>query len=184
MKRIFIAVKVEADETLLEIISSLKFLLRNENIRWTSPDNIHITLSFIGDTEEEQVKTISSILKTKCDGFGNFELTIKGTGVFKNLNDPRVIWTGIEPSEKILQLNDHIMNGLKDAGTKIEDRPFNPHMTLGRIKYLKDKSLLKTFMDKYQNAEIQKFPVNQVILYESILKQSGSVYRAISKYKL
>jgi len=184
LKRIFIAVKIESDETLLKLISSLKAGLSNDSIKWTNPDNIHITLAFLGDTEEEKIKIISSMLKEKCEGFGIFELIIKGSGVFKNLSDPRVIWIGIEPSEKLVQLNGFIMNGLKDAGIKIEDQHFKPHLTLGRIKYLNDKSVLKTLIDKYQKTEIQKVPVNEVILYESILLQSGPVYKPISKFKL
>jgi 2'-5' RNA ligase len=184
MKRIFIALKVEAGESFLRIISSLKSELSNESIKWTNPDNIHITLAFLGDTEDEKIKIIRAMLKVICEGFGKFELIIKGSGVFKSLIDPRVIWTGIEPSEKLMQLNDLIMNGLKDAGTKIEDRPFKPHLTLGRIKYLKDNSLLKTFMEKYQNADIQKIQVKEVILYESTLLQAGPVYEPISKFKL
>jgi RNA 2',3'-cyclic 3'-phosphodiesterase len=184
MKRIFIAVKVDAGETLLKMISSLKSGLGNESIKWTNPDNIHITLVFLGDTEEEKIKIINAMLKEKCEGFGSFELIIKGSGVFKNLSDPRIIWTGIEPSEKLMQLNDFIKNGLKDSGTEIEDRPFKPHLTLGRIKYIKDKVVLKTLIDKYQNTEIQRVPVNEVIIYESILLQSGPVYIPLSKFKL
>ncbi|MCX6254086.1 MAG: RNA 2',3'-cyclic phosphodiesterase [Bacteroidia bacterium] len=184
MKRIFIALKVEAEESLLKMISSLKSGLSNESIKWTNPNNIHITLAFLGDTEEERIKIISAMLKEKCEGFGKFELIIRGSGVFKNLSDPRVIWTGIDPSGKLAQLNDFIMNGLKSADIKMEGRPFKPHLTLGRIKYLKDLTILKTLMDKFQNSEIQKVPVNEVILYESILLQSGPVYKPLGKYKL
>jgi len=184
MKRIFIAVKVEAGETLLRLISSLKSGLGTESIKWTNPDNIHITLAFLGDTEEEQIKIISAMLKGKCEGFGKFELIIKGSGVFKNLSDPRVLWTGIEPSEKLMQLNDFIKNGLKGAGINIEDRLFKPHLTLGRIKYLKTGNALKELIEKYRDTEIQKVPVNEVILYESILLQSGPVYKPVSKFKL
>lgn len=184
MKRIFIAVKVEVSETLLKMISSLKSGLGSESIKWTNPDNIHITLAFLGDTEEEKIKIISAMLKAKCEGFGTFELILRGSGVFKNMSDPRVIWTGIEPSEKLMQLNDYIKNGLEDAGTKIEDRPFKPHLTLGRIKFLKTGNALKELIEKYRDTEIQKVPVNEVILYESILLQSGPVYKPLSKFKL
>jgi 2'-5' RNA ligase len=98
MKRIFIAIKAEAGATLLKIVSSLKSGLIEEGIKWTNPDNIHITLAFLGDTEEDMIRVISSKLKDRCEGSGNFELYIRGTGVFRNLSDPRVIWAGIEPS--------------------------------------------------------------------------------------
>jgi 2'-5' RNA ligase len=184
MKRIFIALKVEAGETLLKMISSLKSGLSKDIIKWTSPDNIHITLAFLGDTEEKMIKAISSMLKEKCNGTGRFELILNGSGIFRNLSDPRIIWTGIEPSEKLMHLNEIIMNGLKELNIKLEERPFNPHLTIGRIKHLNDKQTLKALIEQYQNSEIQIIPVTEVILYESILLQSGPVYKPIARFNL
>jgi RNA 2',3'-cyclic 3'-phosphodiesterase len=184
MKRIFIAIKVVVGKTLFKTVSSLKSTLINEGIRWTSLDNIHITLAFIGETEENTIEMISSTLKESCEGTGKFELTMKGIGVFKNLSDPRVIWTGIEPSENLAQLNNTIINVLNTAGIEIEQRNFKPHLTLGRIKYVTDKPALKYLIDKYQNVEIQKVPVNEVIIYESILKPTGSLYIPVTIIKL
>lgn len=184
MKRIFIAVKIEPGKTLSGMISSLKSGLRNENIKWTNPENIHITLSFLGDTEEEMINAVSAMLKEKFEGFGKFELVIKGSGVFKSLADPRVIWTGIEPSPGLISLNEAILNGLKNTGIKIENRPFNPHLTLGRIKTVKDKNVLKSLLEKYRNSEIQKTIIDEVILFESILLNTGPIYKPIGKYRL
>ena len=176
--------KVEADDTLQKIVSSLKAGLINDNIKWTNPDNIHITLVFLGDIEDGKIKPVAAMLKGICEGYGKFELILKGSGVFKNLHDPRIIWTGIEHSEKLIQLNESIINGLKNEGFEIEGRPFNPHLTLGRIKTLKDKSGLKFLIEKYQNTEIQKVPVNDIVFYESILLQSGRMYKPLGKFKL
>lgn len=184
MKRIFIAIKAEAGETLFRIVSSLKSGLINEGIRWTSLDNIHITLAFLGDTEENMIRVISSELKERCEGSGKFQLTIRGIGIFKNLSDPHVIWTGIETSEKLTQLYSTVINGINEAGIKMEQRPFKPHLTLGRIKYLNDKTALKNLLDIYQNAEIQKVTVNEVIVYESLLKPTGPLYTPIAIIKL
>jgi 2'-5' RNA ligase len=184
MKRIFIALKVEAGDTLLTMISLLRSQLSSEYIRWTNPENIHITLSFLGDTEEMLIEDIISMMKKKCEASGRFELFIKGCGIFRNVNDPRIIWIGIEPSEKLLSLNSIIMKGLKGLGIEIEDRPFKPHLTIGRIKRLNDKETLKYLTDKYQNSEIQNIVIREVILYESILLQSGPVYKPLARFNL
>jgi 2'-5' RNA ligase len=184
MKRIFIAVKIVPGVTLLKMISTFKVGLANESVKWTNPENIHITLAFLGDTDERQIIQICSMLKDKCKGSGEFDLLIKGTGIFRNLGDPRVIWTGIEPSVNLIDLYNLIKSGLNEEGFRLEDRPFNPHLTLGRIKYLKDKEFLKMLLDRYQFTEIQKVPVNEVILYESILLPSGPVYKPLSKIGL
>jgi RNA 2',3'-cyclic 3'-phosphodiesterase len=184
MKRIFIALKIEAQENLLKLISSYQVRLNNDQIKWTDTANIHITLAFLGDTEEKTIKEIISMLEVRCKGSGKFELMLKGSGIFRNLDDPRIIWTGIEPSEKLLKLNYLIMNGLKELGVKMENRPYKPHLTIGRIKRLNDAESLKTLIDKFQNYEIQLVPVNEVILYESILLTAGPVYKPLIKVKL
>jgi RNA 2',3'-cyclic 3'-phosphodiesterase len=184
MKRLFVALKVEPEESLLMMISSLKAGLKMDSIKWTSPENIHITLAFLGDTEENMINPLCSKLKENCIGFGEFQLILKGSGIFRNMNDPRIIWTGIETSEKLIQLNDIIVNGLKTIDINLDDRPFNPHLTLGRIKHLNNKAVLKTLIDRFKNIEFQMIPVTEVILYESILSQSGPLYKTVSFFKL
>ena len=184
MKRIFIAVKVNPEETFLKMISSFKSVLFNENIKWINPENIHITLAFLGDTDEELIKDISSMLEKVCGNSGNFELTIRGTGVFRNINDPRIIWTNIVHSEKLVKLTDKILVGLTEMNIKLEDKPFKLHITIGRIKHLKNKETFKKLTEQYQNTELQRLHVTEVILYESILLPQGPKYIPIGRYKL
>jgi 2'-5' RNA ligase len=184
MKRIFIAVKIEPDAVLIRMISSLRSNLANDRITWVDPSNMHLTLAFLGDTDDERIKAAGIAVSQSCSGFGKFSFRLSGTGVFKNFRDPRVIWIGIEESENLARLNDLIMKRLKDAGFRIEDRPFKPHLTLGRIKFVKDPDMLKTALEKYGNIDFQKVPVKEVILYESILKQTGPVYKILSTYDL
>ncbi|MCU0473517.1 MAG: RNA 2',3'-cyclic phosphodiesterase [Bacteroidales bacterium] len=184
MKRVFIAIKVVPDGNLQRIYSDVKYLLNSEKISWVDPSNIHLTLSFLGDIQDAMIKTAGIVLKEKCSGFGEFTFNLKGTGVFKNFRDPRVIWTGIDHAEKLMKLNEHIINGLRGAGFIIEDRPFKPHITLGRIKLLKDFEALKSAVLRHQDTFIQEVHVTEVILYESILKFTGPVYKPIGIYKL
>ena len=102
MKRIFIAVKVVPDSNFTGHISSVKSRLSGESIKWTDPGNIHITLAFLGNTQEIVIPLIENMLKEKCSDFGSFAVLLSGFGVFKSLRDPRIIWTGIEQSEKLL----------------------------------------------------------------------------------
>lgn len=177
MKRIFIALEIKPEEILLDTFSMLKHNLKNEAIKWTKPENIHITLVFLGDTSEAKISPLSEMLREKCYGFGIFDLTLNGTGIFRSIFDPRIIWIGLMPSEKLLKLNNTILNGLGSIGIKTEDKPFNPHLTLGRIKHINNSEALKTEVEKYKNQFFQLVPVSQVILYESILQQTGPIYK-------
>jgi 2'-5' RNA ligase len=184
MKRIFIAVKIEPRKTLTAMIAELKAAFKDDRIKWAEPGNFHITLAFLGDTPEDKISEVAKMLERVCPGIAEFELSLKGAGVFKSINDPRILWTGIEPSEKLAILFESVRNGLMDAGITPEERKFNPHLTLGRIKSIKDTGRLTSLIDGYRNIEIQKQEVREVILYESLLFQSGPVYKPLNKVAL
>jgi RNA 2',3'-cyclic 3'-phosphodiesterase len=184
MKRIFIAVKVNPEDELLRMFSSLKAILAAENIKWVDTANIHITLAFLGDTDEKRVRVLNGMLKDKCSGFGEFSFDLAGTGVFKNFRDPRVLWVGIRSSEKLIQLNSIIAEGLKLKDFIIEERQFRPHLTLGRIKSVRDTENLKTMLESYRDRQFQVVHVNEVILFESILLHTGPIYKPLAKFPL
>jgi 2'-5' RNA ligase len=184
MKRIFIAVRIEPQEKLLRMITSFRQVLKNDAVKWTETSNIHITLVFLGDTEEKRVNEIDDLLKKICSGFGDFELVLSGAGVFRNIRDPRVIWTGIADSVRMSELNNIISAKLIDTGSKLETRPFSPHLTLGRVKRLNNISDLTELVEKYRDKEIQRVKVTEVILYESILRPEGPVYKPLGRYSL
>jgi RNA 2',3'-cyclic 3'-phosphodiesterase len=184
MKRIFIAVKIDPGEVLMEMISSFRISLKEENINWTKSENYHITLAFLGDTEDYIIKSIHKMLRGICKGSGEIDLVLKEAGVFKNFNDPRVLWTGIEPSAMLDKLFESTKAGLNGLGIIMEERSFNPHLTLGRIKRIKDTGMLKSLISRYKSEVIQEQKVSEVILYESLLFHSGPVYKLLGKYPL
>jgi len=184
VKRLFIAVKTEPEGDLIRMISSSKSLLGSERIKWVDPDNIHITLSFLGDTSEKRLGALSLILEEACKDFGMFEFKLTGLGVFKNIRDPRVIWVGIHPKDTLIKLGARISEGLRISGFQIEERTFNPHLTIGRINSLKEPESLKRILESYRNTEFQIVEAKEVILYESILMQSGPLYKPLGKYRL
>lgn len=184
MKRIFIAIKIDPEPLFISMNSTLRSLLANEKINWVDPANLHITLAFLGDIEDERITMTSIILKKICTDFREFRFILRGSGIFKNYNDPRVIWCGIDQSEEIITLNDKIMTGLIDAGFKFEERQFKPHITIGRIKMIRNKELLKEAVEKFQSTFKQEVFVREVILFESILKPSGPVYKPTGRFKL
>ena len=184
MKRVFIAVKIDPADTLLEMVSDFRTVLKDEKIKWTEIENFHITLAFLGDTEEGKIKDIAAMLKKTCALKRAFEILIKGAGLFKNLKDPRVLWTGIEHSDDLISLFESVSLGLKNRGITLEERHFNPHLTLGRIKSIKNHDELKSLINLYVNREIQNQPVKEIILYESILFHSGPVYKPLWKFPL
>jgi len=184
MKRIFIASEIIPGKEFDRIFSMLTQLPGNERIKWVEYKNIHITLAFLGDTNAERIKAVVRMLKEKCEGSGEFDFNLRGLGVFKNFNDPRVIWAGIEHSEKLDKLHNLIRTGLVECSLPVEDRAFKPHLTLGRIRELKNPGILQEFIEKFRDTEIQKVHVSEIILYESVLLPSGPHYKPLKKFSL
>lgn len=184
MKRLFIAVDVRGSKDFNSDFDKIRNRLTGEGIKWTKPENTHITLVFLGDTDEKRIEAIENVLGKECTGFGNFEIVLKSIGVFRNLTDARIIRADIHQADRLIELNSRISGDLKNAGFEIEDRPFSPHLTIGRIKSLKDRNALKLLIDEYRDVELQKIRVEKIILYESILKQSGPEYRPVSTFML
>jgi len=153
-------------------------------IKWVDPANIHITLAFLGDIEEERIKAASMVLSKICSDCSRFSFHISGTGLFISYQNPRIIWAGIDNAGELSGINDLIVRGLRDTGFNLEERPFRPHITLGRIKYVKDKSLLRETLDRYSDTDFQDVDVREVILFESILRPEGPLYKQSGVFRL
>jgi RNA 2',3'-cyclic 3'-phosphodiesterase len=184
MKRTFIAVNIKAGEELVKMVSKLVTELKNESIKWVDINQMHMTLAFLGDTEDETIEQVSAMLKLQCNGFGEINFMISELGVFRNISDPRVIWAGIKSIGKLEDLYNEIKEGLNRIGVKTEERQFNPHLTIGRVKWLKDRSVLERLIEQYKKTIFQESSISEVVLYESILQKSGSLYVPIIIAKL
>ena len=184
MKRVFIAIRVEPGTEFLKMFSFFKTILKDDSIKWTENSNIHITLVFLGDTQEERVKEIDNLLKEICSCIGSFNLELCGAGVFRSIKDPRVIWAGLGRSPEMDLLHNKITSALRETGTPLEERPFNPHLTLGRIKRMSNITVLSDLIEKYRNKEIQRIRVTEITFYESILRPEGPVYKPVGVYRL
>jgi 2'-5' RNA ligase len=185
MKRTFLAFKVETGEKLKDLVSTLAEEFKNDSVRWVNTDHMHITLAFLGDTTDETVKKVIALLDSICKGFGEVNFTITGLGVFKNIRDPRVIWAGIESEDKFEKLFKLIREGIGSIGIVIEERQFKPHLTIGRVKRLKNRSTLERLIGQFGKTVFQEVSVSEVVFYESILQQSGPLYLPlyIAKFK-
>lgn len=184
MKRTFIAIKIPLSKQTIELIHDIKSVLKDEKIKWVDYRNIHITLFFIGDTEESLIDEIGLQLAHAFKNCNSFKLKCQGVGVFKNMHTPKVLWFGIQKTEVLSTIKKKADEIMRTFGFTIEDRDFNPHITIGRIRYLNNKNLLKTIIEKYRELEIQDFTIHDVIYYESKLTPRGPIYKVIKSIPL
>ena len=184
MKRIFIAIDINKNRALTRLVESYKLALKDEKIRWVEPANIHLTLAFLGESDEDQVSKAGEIMREAANNFESFEITFNGTGVFRDIRQPRVIWLGIEAPQSLYDLREVICEALKEEGLYRNEKPFRPHLTLGRMKYIANKNVLAEILKSSGSHDLPSQTVNELILYESILKPDGPVYSLLRIVRL
>lgn len=178
--RTFIAIKIKPELLLQETVTALKEALAGEPVKWTGTGNLHLTLKFLGETSREQVEEIKKLLAGIAGEQNPFPLSIEGMGYFKSSNMPRVLYVKVHDEGQMAQLASGIENQLVPLGFENDLRPFNPHLTLARIKYLNHKKLFYDAVDKYRNLFFQKSFIKEIIFYQSILEPRGPVYSELA----
>lgn len=184
MKRIFTAIKVHPGEGFLQVFEDLKNNCSHDRITWVDPKNIHITLKFFGETEEERIPAISSLLLDIVGKHNPFELQLKGTGVFGSSYKPRVVWIGIDKNPTLISLGQEVMDSMESLGFKKDRQNFVPHLTLGRIKHIDDKHRFFELIGKYKNSAITSENINELHLIESRLTPKGPLYTVLERYEM
>ena len=186
--RLFIAVPVEErtqnllEEKLDKAQSDLDF-----DLKWVSGENLHLTLKFLGDTEEEKIDDIKEAVKNTCSNYERFNIYYDHFGAFPSTDYPKVLYFGLNENKNILiNLQNELENRLHDKGFKKEDRDYEPHLTFARTRKKTDMRQLKyDFTDfiKENNIRILQ-KVDTVSLIESQLYRSGPVYKEVFSINL
>ena len=182
--RTFIAVKIDPDPVLLNMISELKGSTDSKGIKWVDENNLHLTLKFIGNTMPGRVNEITSVLMNIAGNFPVFSFEMEGVGYFKSRGIPKVLFVKIIDKGSLKNLADEIDIRLADIGFEREERQFHAHLTIARIKYIDDKQSFYRLTDKYKSCPLQKVKVKELILYQSILKSHGPFYKELSVVRL
>lgn len=182
--RTFIAAKIEPAPSLIQITEELKSNFTGEPVKWAEKDNLHLTLKFLGDTLPSQVDEISEELNQVAKMSSAFSFRLQGLGFFKNRGMPRVLFVHITEGEVLQKLATEIDNRMANLGFQPEKRPFKPHLTLARIKYLKNKKAFYEAVEKYRSTFMQTTEINELVFYRSILKPEGAEYLPLNMFKL
>ncbi len=147
------------------------------NVKWVRPENIHITLKFLGEIDKADVGRIGEAMAGAVKGSHPVSLAGKGIGVFPGIKRPRVIWLGLRGETfPLIELQKRVDAALEDIGFPKEGRPFKAHLTLSRVKGKVDSKKLLDIMKKFGDAESESFVADQIILFKSDLRPTSAVY--------
>lgn len=184
--RTFIAIDISEDigRSLSLAICHLKYA--GADVKWVDPANIHLTLKFLGEISGDKLAQVKSALDGIADSTKRFRVNIKDIGAFPGTGRPRVIWAGLSDgareSKDLACSIDEAMSGL---GFAKETRPFEPHLTMGRVRSGRNIDKLKSQITSSKLQIPQEgCPVDSIILYQSTLTPNGSIYTRLHEPKL
>ena len=177
--RLFIAIDITDNEEVIGIYKELKKRLAAEKIRWVKPENMHLTLKFLGSTAPEKVDDIKKLMKKVCEGKHLSPLEFSRIGIFGSSYKPRVIWLGFKENKEIAALAQELKSGLVPLGWEYDRQNFVPHLTLGRVTKINSKKYFQSVLDDYKTLNIKPLEIEKITLYQSILGKEGPVYKEI-----
>lgn len=202
MERLFIAINLppEIKKSLFNNYSTLLKPLSNSlcDIKMVKEENLHITIHFLGNTEEKAKLKLNEELSIVSREFSPFTLSIAGFGGFPDLKRPRVLWFGINSCERLKELHEKIGIILQRLNFNIENRDFHPHLTIARINNIIKKNKLSSNQNSYSrrdefngiianiSSKLNDIKIHLEVvgfsLFKSILKNEGPIYQELYFY--
>lgn len=146
--------------------------------RWQSAEQMHITLLFLGDVEEERLPAVCEA--ARHIPLAPFELSVTGLGCFGQSCAPRNLWAGVQPVAPVASLHGVIKGQMASLGFTTESRAFRPHITLSRFR--RQPGSVESFLAEYEGAVFGSFQVDGFVLFESEPDADGSLYTVIERF--
>ena len=187
--RAFIAISL-SDEVHLgleKVIQDLKTRLPGGAVRWVQADNIHLTIKFLGDVSLAGLELLTTMLQAEAARHPQFEFSVGGIGAFPSPRRPRVVWVGVEAPSELSGLQRGVEAEMARLGYAPDERPFSPHLTIGRVTRNADSTELRQLSSVVEASKVGFLGatrVKAVHLFRSDLQPSGAIYTRLNSAAL
>lgn len=176
--RVFISIEIPDKSSLDEPLAYLRSV---RGVRTSPPEQIHITLRFIGDVDESKVDVIEDCVRRAVDGHGPFGITVSDAGAFPKRERPSVVWIGASPQQELSDIAGAIGRNLRAAGIDFNSKPFKSHITVGRCR---DPVDLSGFFDAFSDREFARFQCSEILVMRSVLGPKGAKHTVLRRIGL
>ena len=156
--------------------------LSDKQVKWVHPEQIHLTLKFLGDVDDTLLTSVCDVVKRTASEFQSFGFEAKGLGVFGR--PARVVWAGISGCRPLKQLQNRLEEQFSELGWPEENKPFSGHLTLCRVKNASAGRKLADCVGQYKDELLGLVAATEVVVYQSQLSSAGPLYTAICRAAL
>jgi RNA 2',3'-cyclic 3'-phosphodiesterase len=182
-------VAVPATEAVVEAAEEVIRGLRGVgDVRWVTPDRLHLTLKFLGETPADRVPLLQEVLAKKANNFSQFLIELGGVGAFPNGRKPQTLWLGLEGEgvEKLVRLAAKVDAAAGKLGFAREPRPYHPHLTIGRVKSPRGLPELSRELQERAKETVQpvEWSIEAFHLVRSTLRPDGPEYTILHHFPL
>lgn len=179
--RTFIGLPLQVSRQFLQARKELMEMLEGERINWVDPSRYHITLRFIGDTGISMIPEISRSLKQVVQVPVKQYLSLDTLGSFGHPKKPRVLWIGFEDARSLEGLREMTDLALERCGIPADEKPFSPHLTLGRIKNRVRQPAFQAAVESMKKRFSEKILLDRMVFFRSETGREGPVYTPLSR---
>lgn len=182
--RAFVAVKLPAsvEKFLEQVAEQLANKLPARAVRWVKPEAMHLTLRFLGDVSIEKMPALPPLLDQTAHQYPAFNLQLDKLGCFPSPQNPRVLWVGLfDPHRQLISLQQTLEQALIPHGWQPEGKPFQPHLTLGRVQTPSNQFSQLPWQKPLQPLNI---PIKAIYLIKSQLRPTGPIYTTLHTSQL
>jgi 2'-5' RNA ligase len=156
-----------------------------DDVRWVKPDNLHLTLKFLGEVPDERLAEVIELAASCAAAARAFELNVAGTGAFPSARRPRVVFAeAAERPEGLGELALALNRAMTRVDVPFEDRPFRRHITLGRVRRPRQNPALAAALEKLRATEFGTMEIDRMTLIKSNLTPHGAVYTPLERIEL
>lgn len=180
--RAFIAADIVPQEALVSVLHDLA--RSRADLKVVKPQLLHLTLKFLGDTEDALVDEILTRIKTATEGVGPFTIRLRGMGAFPSMSNIRVVWVGIEDGRQLGEIAVKLDSSLNELGFERDRKGFVPHLTLARAR--SGKNMVEVMETLRQNAasDYGEYLIDRILLKKSVLSPQGPTYSVVRECAL
>lgn len=176
MARVFFGLEI-SDEVARHLLAVRQPL---DGARWQSQQQLHLTLAFLGEVQADAVSVACQLARQVQ--VPPFSVDVQGLGRFGPVERPRILWAGVAPEQPVHQLHEQLAGYLREAGFRLDNHPFKPHITLSRFR---GKGVsLAGLLAAGQGRVFGALDLTEFVLFESTPGGEGSVYKVLERFPL
>jgi 2'-5' RNA ligase len=180
--RAFIAADIVPGDALVTVLHDLA--RSRADLKIVKPELLHVTLKFLGDTEENLTDELLARVENAAKNIEPFTIRLRGMGAFPSMSNIRVVWVGIEDGRLLGEIASRLDSSLVDLGFERDRKGFVPHLTIARARSGRNMANVQEILRQNAASDYGEYPIDRILLKKSVLSPQGPSYSVVREHML